>query len=847
MLPTITAPLSKSSGKRNKLLPQKNDSIFTMIYPDTFEKKIGFHAVRAEVMKLCLSNGARAIADEQLQFTTDYCTIMHRLGSVDEMAAILSGDNAFPLNATGDVEELLAKARVAGTFLSAEELNVLNNALITSIALSDFFEASSAEGSCPYPTLKEIASGIERFDRVSSAISRSIDRFGEVKDSASAELAQIRRSLQQTQASISSVMRRVISQAVGNGYLEADTSAVVRDGRLVIPVSPMHKRHINGIVHDESASGKTYFIEPAEMVEANNRIRELQMEERREITRILKEITATIRPDIEPMSATLHIVADIDFIHAKALYAQRVDGRMPHISETPELEWYHAVHPGLLLSLEAHGKSIVPLDITLSSGNRMLIISGPNAGGKSVCLKTVGIVQYMMQCGMLPTLYENSHTGIFESIFIDIGDDQSIEDDLSTYSSHLRNMKYFLQHGNRSTLALIDEFGGGTEPTIGGAIAQAMLKEFNSKGMWGVITTHYQNLKNFAEDTPGLINGSMLYDRHLMQPLFKLHIGNPGSSFAIEIARKTGLPAQIIADAEEIAGSDYVRLDRYLLDIARDKRYWEHKRDAIRTKEKKIDTLIAKYEQEASVLRDKRREIIAQARTEARHILENSNATIERTIREIKNAQAERERTRAARMQLDREKNMLLTENDNSEPEILNKHRGKKKKPAAEADRPAKTEAPLKAGDNVKLDGQNTVGTIMEISGKRAMVSFGMLKTTVEVSRLTRTIAKPQSGARDTSFLSRATTDAARERQLSFSNEIDVRGMRVDEALQAITYFLDDAIQFSAGRVRILHGTGTGALRTAIRQMLDTVPGVASYRDEHVQFGGAGITVADLR
>lgn len=818
-----------------------------MTYPDTFERKTGFDAVRSEVMRLCQSEGARQTAEIQLRFTKDFNLVSRRLHCVDEMVRILSGETAFPLTATGDVKSLLGKISAEGTFLGAEELNVVNNALIISIAISDFFATASQDGNTPYPMLAEIAAGIERFDYVSATISRSVDRFGEIKDSASAELAQIRRQLQQTQASISSVMRRVISRAVESGYLDADASAVVRDGRLVLPVSPMHKRHINGIVHDESASGKTYFIEPAEMVEANNRIRELQMEERREITRILKEIASSIRPDIEPMTATMHIVAELDFIHAKALYACRVDAHLPHLSKEPELEWYHSVHPVLLLSLESHGKKIVPLDITLSHKDRILIISGPNAGGKSVCLKTVGIVQYMMQCGMLPPLYENSHMGIFESIFIDIGDDQSLENDLSTYSSHLRNMKHFLQHGNHATLALIDEFGGGTEPTIGGAIAQAMLKDFNNKEMWGIITTHYQNLKNFAEDTPGLINGSMLYDRHLMQPLFKLHIGNPGSSFAIEIARKTGLPPQIIADAEEIAGSDYVKLDRYLLDIARDKRYWEHKRDAIRLKEKKIDTLISNYEAEASTLRDKRREIIAEARTEAQRILDSSNATIERTIREIKNAQAERERTRAARMQMDREKTSLLNEKDNEVPEILNRHRDKKKKPKSEASAPAKTEEPLCAGDNVKLEGQTTVGTIMEITGKRAVVNFGLLKTTVELSRLKRTIAKPQSGAREASFISTATTDATRQRQLAFTNEIDVRGMRVDEALQAITYFLDDAIQFSAGRVRILHGTGTGALRTAIRRILDTVAGVESYRDEHIQFGGAGITVIDLK
>ena len=818
-----------------------------MIYPDTFEKKIGFDTVRHEVVKRCQSAGARHKAEEQLQFSSDYATIMGRLRSVDEMAKILAGDTAFPLTAIGDVEEMLVKVRAEGTYLSAEELNIVNNALLTSAAISDYFAMASSEGNSPYPTLEEIAEGIERFDNVSATISRSIDRFGEIKDSASAELGEIRRQLQQTQASISSVMRRVISRAIESGYLEADATAVVRDGRLVVPVSPMHKRHISGIVHDESASGKTYYIEPAEMVEANNRIRELQMEERREMIRILKEIASSIRPDIGRIIATIDVVSEIDFIHAKALYAHRVDARMPHVAEATELEWYHAVHPVLLLSLQSHGKEIVPLDITLSQKDRILIISGPNAGGKSVCLKTVGIVQYMMQCGMLPTIYENSHMGIFESIFIDIGDDQSIEDDLSTYSSHLRNMKNFLQRGTARTLVLIDEFGGGTEPTIGGAIAQAILKEFNAKEMWGVITTHFQNLKNFAEDTPGLINGSMLYDRHLMQPLFKLHIGNPGSSFAIEIARKTGLPAQIISDAEEIAGSDYVKLDRYLLDIARDKRYWEHKRDAIRLKEKKIDSLISGYEEEASALRGKRREIIAEARSEAQRILESSNATIERTIREIKNAQAERERTRAARLQMERDKRELLNEKESTEPEILNRHRNKKKKEKAAVEQPKAPERPLNVGDNVKLEGQSTVGTIMEISGKRATVNFGALKTTVEVSRLRPTISKPQTGAREASFVSTATTEAIRQRQLSFSNELDVRGMRVDEALQALTYFLDDAIQFSAGRVRILHGTGTGALRMAIRKMLDTVDGVASYRDEHVQFGGAGITVVDLK
>jgi DNA mismatch repair protein MutS2 len=617
----------------------------------------------------------------------------------------------------------------------------------------------------------------------------------------------------------------------------------MRDGRLVIPVAPMHKRKINGIVHDESASGKTIYIEPAEIVEANNRIRELQMEEKREIARILTLIADEMRPHIDEMLHSYSILGEIDFIHAKAKFAQEIDANMPSINHEPELEWYHACHPVLLQSLQRQGKEIVPLDITLSQENRILIISGPNAGGKSVCLKTVGIVQYMAQCGLLPPVYENSHIGIFEDIFIDIGDDQSIEDDLSTYSSHLRNMKYCLNRGKDKTLILIDEFGGGTEPQIGGAIAQAILRQFNNNKMWGVITTHYQNLKHFAEETPGLINGSMLYDRHLMQPMFRLSIGNPGSSFAIEIARKTGLPLEIIADAEEIVGSDYINLDKYLLDITRDKRYWENKRMAIRQKEKKLEQLLAQYEEDATTLREKRREIINEAKTEAQRILDNSNATIERTIHDIKRAQAEKEKTIEARRRLQQEKAQIIAEG-NSEHPLL--HKAPKTKKKTSASTPKTEKRPIVVGDNVKLDGQGTVGKVLEIQGKNAVVLFGMLKTTVKLDRLKHTMSQPKEPNRQATFVSSATTDSMRDRQLNFKQEIDVRGMRVDEAVQAITYFIDDAIQFNARQVRVLHGTGTGALRQYLRQYLDTVSGVRSYRDEHVQFGGAGITIIEL-
>lgn len=488
----------------------------------------------------------------------------------------------------------------------------------------------------------------------------------------------------------------------------------------------------------------------------------------------------------------------------------------------------------------------MPLDITLDRDHRILIISGPNAGGKSVTLKTVGIVQYMAQCGMLPPVYENSHIGIFDDIFIDIGDDQSIENDLSTYSSHLRNMKQFLNRGRRSTLVLIDEFGGGTEPQIGGAIAQAILRQFNDNGMWGVITTHYQNLKHFADDTPGLINGSMLYDRQMMQPLFRLSIGNPGSSFAIEIARKTGLPEKIIADAEEIVGSDYVNMDKYLLDIARDRRYWENKRSAIRLKEKKLEQLMEQYENDADTLRQKRREILDEAKEEARKILDGSNARIERTIHDIRRSQADKEKTLEARRRLSEEKERLNASDDaaSAHPLLKKAPRPKQKKADAprQADKPAIT-----VGAHVRLDGQGTVGRVLALSGNNATVSFGMLKTTVKTDRLTVTTAKIATSGGKASFISSSTTDSLRSRQLQFKQEIDVRGMRVDEAVQAVTYFIDDALQFNAERVRILHGTGTGALRQYIRNYLATIPGVHGYHDEDVRFGGAGITVVELR
>ena len=628
------------------------------------------------------------------------------------------------------------------------------------------------------------------------------------------------------------------------------------------------KRRIKGIIHDESDTGKTVYIEPSEVVEANNKIRELEADERREIQRILLEITNKIRPEVHDIEQNFEFLAEIDFTRAKAKFAINTKSIQPEISTKPEIDWSIAIHPLLEKSLKKSGKSVVPLDIKLSSRSRILLISGPNAGGKSVCLKTVGLLQYMLQCGMPIPVAPSSTAGIFRSIFIDIGDEQSLEDDLSTYSSHLLNMKNMMKGCDGNSLILIDEFGGGTEPQIGGAIAEAILKRFNTTGSYGIITTHYQNLKEYAQNTPGIINGAMLYDRQHMQPLFQLRIGNPGSSFAIEIARKTGIPEEVIADATEIVGKDYISADKYLQDILRDKKYWEKKRESVHKQEKIMNQIISQHETEIQTLQEERKKILTKAKEEAQQLIKDSNAKIERTIKEIKEAQAEKESTKFIRQSLNEFKESIESQN-NAEMEdkiqrqmnkilarkerIRNKNKQEKTVPQTDkGDTPAKSIAKhthpktsFVAGDYVRIKGQNTVGQIKQINNKQAQVTFGMIITNIKINQLEHA-EKPETQKRASTFVTKVTQDDIRERKLNFKQDIDVRGMRADEAIQAITYFIDDAIVANVSPVRILHGTGSGILRTILRQHLSTISGVKSFRDEHVDFGGAGITIVNL-
>jgi len=819
-----------------------------MLYPVHIEQKIAFSTIRQLLKGMCVSTLGEEKVDE-IQFSSEYAEVMKLLSQTDEMLRVLTIESdELPVGDFYDVRPALLRVRIEGLFLDELEVFDLRRALEAVRLLVAFLTRSEAD---VYPHLHDLVLGVETFPLIINRIDSILNKFGKIKDNASPELARIRKDVFQVQGSISRTLNSILRQAQADGYVEKDVTPTMREGRLVIPVSPAFKRKVSGIVHDESATGKTVFIEPTQVVDANNRLRELEGEERREIIRILVEFTNFVRPHSDEIFASQYFLGWIDFLRAKTLFALEIKAIKPRVDDCCQLEWAKAVHPLLFLSLKKQGKDIVPLDIVLNDKQRILLISGPNAGGKSVCLKTVVLLQYMMQCGLLVPIHDSSRAGIFDRLFIDIGDEQSIENDLSTYSSHLLNMKFFIKNSNAKTLLLIDEFGTGTEPMIGGAIAEATLERFNRNLAFGVITTHYTNLKHYAEDAQGVVNGAMLYDRQHLQPIFQLSIGNPGSSFAIEIARKIGLPEDLIAEAAEKVGTEHLDYDKHLQDIVRDKRYWENKRQQIRQKEKKLEEMLEKYEAELGSIDRQRKEITAKANDEARNLLSDANAKIENTIRQIKEADAEKVRTQVVRKELEDFKKKIGSEyemgKDRSRPvqmpnpKLIHKD---KMRPIPKSNVEHET---LKVGSNVRLKGQTATGTIIEMQDKQAVVAFGNLKSTVKLAKL-EPISNNQlkKEVRKYDSIMSTSTDEVRQRKLTFSSEMDVRGMRGDEALQAVMYFIDDAIMVGVSGVRILHGTGTGALRQMIRQYLGTIHGVKTFRDEHIQMGGAGITVVEF-
>ena len=876
-----------------------------MIYPNNYEHKTGFNEIRTLLKERCLSNMGRELVDG-MAFSTDAAEINEWLQQVREFRRLKEKADDFPMQFFFDVRESVARMRLTGTHLEEQEvfdlrrsLETINN-IVKYLSKKEESERKKEDGfgdeativEMPdFPALYRLTENVTTFPAMIRRIDSILDKFGKIKDGASMTLAGIRNDLKKTEGSISRTLYTILHTAQREGLVDKDAAPTMRDGRLMIPVAPGLKRKINGIVHDESATGKTVFIEPAEVVEANNHIRQLEAEERREVIRILTVFSDEVRPHVKELLEAYHFLGTIDLIQAKSELAQLMKAFEPTVIDRPHIDWIRAIHPLLQLSLEKQGKKVVPLDIILRGerreergerSQRLLIISGPNAGGKSVCLKTVGLLQYMLQCGLPIPVGDRSTCGLFRNIMIDIGDEQSIEDDLSTYSSHLMNMKQMIRNCDDHTLLLIDEFGGGTEPTIGGAIAEAVLKQFWQKKAFGVITTHYQNLKHFAEDHEGVVNGAMLYDRHEMQALFQLSIGQPGSSFAIEIARKTGLPEEVISDASEIVGRDYIQSDKYLQDIVRDKRYWEGKRQTIHQHEKSLEHKITRYEDELSEIERQRKEILRKAKEEAEELLNESNKKIENVIREIREAQAEKERTRLAREELNTFKEELDNIDTRANDEMIEKkirqlQERKERREKRKAERLSRKEeggkrkedttavansqlstlsSQLKVGDTVRIKGLTSVGTIESIDSKMATVIFGGMKTKMRAERLEHAEMPKQqatkSEERNANIVgaygnaSKDTRDVIDNRKLNFKQDIDIRGMRGDEAISAVTYFIDDAILVGVSRVRILHGTGTGILRQLIRQYLATIPNVSHFRDEHVQFGGAGITVVDL-
>lgn len=825
-------------------------------YPPNFEEKIGFDRIRELIRDQCESSaGAEAV--EGIRFLTDHEAILRELQLTEEFRLILLSERDFPSDPFQDYRPALQRIQPEGTFLSVEELAAFRGSLLTLKAVVRFFRKEERER---YPMLSGIIAELKFYPALTDRIDLVLDKNNRVKDSASPELRKIRKAMNLKQSEVNSRMEKIMKGLRTEGLIDTDARIALRNGRPVLPVPAVNKRRISGIIHDESATGKTSFIEPQEVVEINNEIRELEYAEKREITKILLEVTGIIRPYTPELNGSAALFGTLDLLRAKARFALNIHARRPELLEGPVLDWQEAFHPLLFLAFQKENRKVIPLDMILNREQRILVISGPNAGGKSVCLQTVGLLQYMMQCGCLVSMDERSKMGIFNEIFMDMGDEQSIENDLSTYSSRLLNMKYFLKNAGKNSLVLIDEFGTGTEPMLGGAIAESILTELNRSGTFGVITTHYTNLKHFASSAEGIQNGAMLFDHSKLEPMFRLEMGKPGSSFAFEIARKIGLPEDLLKHAESLVGEEQVEFDRHLKDIARDKRYWENKRKRIRQAEKKLDQLLEQYSGELEKLDKQKKEILQKARNEADTLLSTVNKRIENTIQEIREAQAEKERTREARRKLEALSGKVRKEAESSglvgsKMEKVRKQKRKQEKikrargeeiPGKQKEETRTSPPRLEKGSLVSIKGQPAEGEVLEIMNDNARVRLGSMVTIMPLKDLV-----PVGTAGSGSVSGSAARGSYGEwdpgkRKLKFRSEIDLRGKRVDEALQEVADFIDEAVVVNATELRILHGKGDGILRQVIRDYLQSVDVVSNYRDEHVQQGGAGVTLVKL-
>ncbi len=827
-----------------------------MIYPSNFELRVGFDRIREAVMSRCTMLSAREVIARE-GFTRSRSEVERRLTLADEMRLLISMETGVAIGEQEDLQAIVEKIRVEGSYLTVEEAVTLLRGLRSAAVIVGFILSRKDRS---YPMLKAITEGVTIFPELQRSIERVVDETGEVRSSASPELQDIRRAIREHEGQVAKRLQQVLQRAKAQGIVEADAMISIRDGHAVIPVAAANKRKLSGFIHDESATGRTFYIEPVEVVELNNELRELEYAEKREVVRILTELTAVLRLDVDGIARIEEYLTTIDALRAKARWALDNGAVRPIISTEGRLLLRKARHPLLEQTLKEQGKAIVPLDMELNAERRILVISGPNAGGKSVCLKTTGILQYMVQCGFLVPVLENSEFPLFDSLMIDIGDQQSLENDLSTYSSHLVNMKAMLQEASEHTLILIDEFGSGTEPTIGGAISESILERFVERRAYGVITTHYANIKYFASRNEGVANGAMAFDVKNIQPLFSLEMGKPGSSFAIEVARKIGLPEEIVRKAMDKAGEDHINLEKQLREIARDKRYWAEKRDRIRVTDRKVEQLEQTYSDRLQSIKDERKEILDKARKEAEELIAEANRQIENTIRTIRESQAEKELTRLARKELEsfaggvddarsaqddrieREMERLARRRERREQRAENREKGIDQPKVAEP----KPQV-IEVGTKVKMEGQTVPGVVESIKGKRAQVTFGNMRIMVELARLRAVSgAEYREATRPTTARTVVSVDI-RERKLNFRDTIDVRGMRAVEALEAVEDLVDDALMVGVSSVTILHGKGTGALKEEIRRYLRTVKDVATIADDHADRGGAGITLVTFK
>ena len=834
------------------------------------EQKLGFDRVRQIISDRC----STAYASERTAtetFSTDQAEIRRRLLLTDEMRLIMMFEDSFPSGGFIDCIDFLKPLERTSSAIDLISLRKLRTMLDTLRKVTSFFSGIK-DG--VYPNLKRMAAPIMGFPEVQRRIDTILDRYGEVKDTASDELYAIRKALHEKEGAISRRMSAILRKAQEEGIVDSDAGVSIRDGKMLIPVSAANKKRIPGFIYDESASGKTAFIEPAEVVELDNQIKELQFSEQREIVRILFEFTEFLRPYIPELLEAAKYLGETDFIMAKAQIALDFIAGMPIISENGEMNLRKARHPLLERALKKERKEIVPLTATLTEQKHILLISGPNAGGKSVCLKTVGLLQYMFQWGMLIPTSETSEMMIFDRVMVDIGDDQSIENDLSTYSSFLVNMKDVLSRADNRTLVLIDEFGSGTEPAAGGAIAEAILAELDRRGAYGVITTHYTNLKLYASSgETGVINGAMMFDVQNIAPLFKLEMGLPGNSFAFELARKTGLPENIIKDAETRAGEEFVGIERNLRKIARNRRAIDERLERIKHTDKTLESITERYQKELQQIQQMRKEILEQARKEAEEIVRQANRQVENTIRTIKESQAEKEATHEARSELQGFLGLLTAKKEQEEKDRedyierkikqIDERRARRQKRKEErADERSLQEmreqqaeqermeafrsAPLKVGEKVRIKENGMVGEVTKVSAKAVVVIIGNISTKLPHDKVERITSNEfKSAVKETArpAPSMKVDSSINERKLNFSTEMDVRGERLNDAIEKVTRYVDDAIMVGVSSVRIIHGKGTGVLRDELQKLIRTMPGVASVRDEHIQFGGTGVTI----